>query len=73
MHVQNLAPFGCFHEFVRIVHRADQNIDLLFSRPKFAHLAVQNYKYGSTRPVWMQGGTVQGFIRKKICPHQYKT
>ena len=36
--VQNLAPFGCFPEFVRIVHRAGQNIDLLFSRPKFAHL-----------------------------------
>ena len=40
---QKVARFGCLHESVRNRKRAGQKVDLLFSGPKLAHLAVQNF------------------------------
>ena len=41
--VQKVARFGCLHESVRNRNRAGQKVDLLFSGPKLAHLAVQKF------------------------------
>ena len=40
---QKVARFVCLHESVRNRNRAGQKVDLLFSGPKLAHLAVQKF------------------------------
>ena len=65
---QKVARFGCLHESLQIWNRAGQKVDLLSSGPTLSRSKI--------RPVppvpCTQGGTVQVFVRAKICPDSCK-
>ena len=64
---QKVARFGCLHESVQMWNRAGQKVDLLFSGPKLAHLAVQKFvqfRRSRVNARW----NCASFVRAKICP-----
>ena len=69
--VQKFARFGCLHESVRNRNRAGQKVDLLFSGPKLAHLAVQKFVQIRRSRVNARRNRAS-FFRAKICPRPCK-
>ena len=68
---QKLARFGCLHESVLNRNRAGQKLDLLFTGPKLAHLAVQifvQFRRSRVDARWNR----QVFVRAKTCPDPCK-